>query len=201
MSITTYTELKTAIENWAARGDLTERLPEFIALFEAQLNRRLRVRQQVTSTTLTPSSGTATLPTDYLEWKRVTWNGNPTRQLQYVTPEYLGAINQDSASANPIYFTIEGSNLKVGPLSDTTLDFLYAQKVPALSDSATTNWLLTAHPDAYLYGSLEKLATFVQDVENGLVWRSKAEQALAEMWSLNFATTGTVAQRPAGPTP
>jgi hypothetical protein len=201
MSITTYSELQSAIGNWAGRDDLTTRLPEFIALFEAQLNRKLRVRQQITSTTLSPSSGTASLPSDYLEWKRVTWSGTPARQLQYATPEYASAVNPDGASADPIYFTIEGANLKVVPISDTSISFLYAQKVPALTDSNTTNWLLTAHPDAYLYGSLEKLATYTQDLSNGVSWHQLAAQALDEMWSLNFATTGASVQRAAGPTP
>jgi hypothetical protein len=39
---------------------------------------------------------------------------------------------------------------------------LYSQKVPALSDSATTNWLLTSHPDAYLFGTLTMSATLTE---------------------------------------
>ena len=48
MSITTYTELKTAVENWLDHTLFTARVPEFIALFEATANRRLRVQQQET---------------------------------------------------------------------------------------------------------------------------------------------------------
>ena len=44
MSISTYSELKTAVENWLDRADLTERVPEFISLGEARIARRLRVR-------------------------------------------------------------------------------------------------------------------------------------------------------------
>ena len=60
MAITTYAELQTAIANWLARDDLTTYLPDFITLFEAAANRRLRVRQMETTATLTPSSGSAT---------------------------------------------------------------------------------------------------------------------------------------------
>ena len=39
MAITTYAELKTAIANFLARSDLTDRIPEFIALAEARMSR------------------------------------------------------------------------------------------------------------------------------------------------------------------
>lgn len=201
MSIGTFAELSTAIGNWTDRTDLSARIPEFIALFEAQVNRKLRVRQQVVSATLTPSAGSATLPTDYLEWKRVTWNGSQTRQLDYVTPAYLEGFNPDHSSDDPLFFTIEGETLKIAPRSTTTLDFLYAQKVPALSVGNTTNWLLTAHPDAYLFGSLTMLATFTGDAENGQAWNVLAQKDLEEIWGVNFAMTGTMVQRVTGPTP
>src|SRR5262245_15894630 len=75
MAITTYAQLQTAIASWLARSDLTATIADFITLFEAAANRRLRVRQMETSTNLTPSSGAATLPTDYLAWRRLTWAG------------------------------------------------------------------------------------------------------------------------------
>ncbi len=201
MSITTYSELQSAVTNWLDRTDLSSRIPEFIAMYEAQVNRRLRVRQQETSTTLTPTAGVATLPTDYLEWKRVTWTGSPTRELDYVTPVFLSSVNAAGVSDSPLYFTIEGLTLKVAPLSNTSLDLLYAQKVPALSDSATTNWLLTAHPDAYLFGTLTMAATFTSDAENGRAWNALAQQYLEEIWGVHFANRGTSLQRVAGPTP
>ena len=46
MAITTNSELNTAVANWLSRSDLTSRIPEFIALFEAKFNRDMRVPQQ-----------------------------------------------------------------------------------------------------------------------------------------------------------
>lgn len=82
MAITTYSELQAAIQAWLARTDLAANVPDFITLFEAAANRRLRVRQQETSTTLTPTSGSASLPADYLSWRRVTWAGSPLQELE-----------------------------------------------------------------------------------------------------------------------
>ena len=40
MAIGTYAELKTAIANFLARDDLTDRIPEFISLAEARMSHR-----------------------------------------------------------------------------------------------------------------------------------------------------------------
>ena len=42
MAITTYSELQAAVGNWLDHGLFAARIPEFIALFEAAANRRLR---------------------------------------------------------------------------------------------------------------------------------------------------------------
>jgi hypothetical protein len=201
MSITTYSELKTAVSNWLDRTDLSSRIPEFIAMYESQVNRRLLLRPQTTTASITMTSGSGTLPTDYLEWKRVTWTGSTKRELTYVTPSALIAFNPASDSDVPTHFTIEGSTIKVARLDDTSLQLLYTQKVPSLSDSATTNWLLTSHPDAYLFGALTMSATFTSDAENGRAWNALAQQYLGELWGLDFAQRGTTVQVATGPTP
>ena len=92
MSITTYTELKTAVENWLDHTLFTARVPEFIALFEATANRRLRVQQQETQgPALIPSAvnGSVLLPADYLAWRHVTWQGTPTVELNYVARPHI----------------------------------------------------------------------------------------------------------------
>lgn len=204
MSISTYAELQTAVTNWLDRTDLSSRIPEFITLFEAALNRRLAVRQQTTSTTLTVTAGSATLPTDYLLWKRVTWQGNPTRELDYVTPSFLAAFNADGVSADPLFFTIEGSTLKVAQLSNLDLVLLYAQKVPPIA-TTDPNWLLTANPDAYLFGTLAAAKTFTTgDEARGAAlseFKLTVEGIVDDLNKLTFAQAGTVQQRTYGPTP
>ena len=56
MAIGTYAELQTAVANWLDRGDLTDRIQEFIDFAEARINRNLRLRLMETAATgtLTP---------------------------------------------------------------------------------------------------------------------------------------------------
>src|SRR5437899_475493 len=97
MAFTTYAELQAAIASWLARDDLTAYIPDFITIFEAAAARKLKVRLQESTTTLTPSSGVATIPTDYLGHRRVTWTGSPVHELGYVAPPiYAGYIESGS---------------------------------------------------------------------------------------------------------
>lgn len=195
MSITTYAELQTAVGTWLARDDLTSYIPDYITLFEAHANRRLRVRQMETSTNLTPSSGAATLPSDYLQWRRVTWTGSTRRELEYVHPSYMQAAYPDTSSGYPTVFTIEGSSIKIRPLDTTDLEFDYYQKVPVLSGSNTTNWLLTAHPDVYLFGSLCEAQGHLVDFDKLLIWKQRRDEILSEIEKLSERTKAPGAVR------
>ena len=203
MSIATYAELRTAVENWLDHALFSARVPEFIALFEAAANRRLRVRQQEASSALTPSLGTVALPGDYLAWRRVTWTGAPRVELQYVHPSYLQAAYPSSPADVPRIFTIEGSTLKVRPIDGAALEFDYFQKIPSLSSGADsgTNWLLAAHPDLYLFGALVEAEMFGVNDERAPVWKARRDEIFDEIEKLSNKTRGAGAIRVTGVTP
>jgi|SRR5262245_17786439 len=201
MSILSYAELQGAVQIWIARADLAANVADFIALFEATANRRLRVRQMLVTTTLAPSGGDATLPADYLEWKRVTWTGARRRELAYVDPDWLQFAYPAIAADLPNVFTIEGSVLKIRPLDDTALEFCYYQKIPTLSNAAPANWLIAASPDAYLFGALAEAKAFVEDFDGAQVWMARRDAAFAEIDRLSRASQAQASMRTTGPTP
>lgn len=201
VAISNYPELKSAIENWLDHSLFTARVPEFIALFEAAANRRLRVRQQEASTNLLPASGAVALPADYLAWRRVTWTGSPRVELQYVHPSYLQAAYPSSPADVPRVFTIEGATLNVRPVSDTELEFDYFAKVSALSDGNPINWLLAAHPDLYLFGSLVEAEMFGVNDERAPLWKARRDEIFDEIEKLSNKSRGAGAVRVMGATP
>jgi hypothetical protein len=201
VTIATYSDLQAAIGNWLARADLNATIPDFIMLFETVANRRLRLRQQESTMTLTPSSGTAALPADYLAWRRLTWTGASPRELDYAHPSYLRALFATGAPGDPRLFTIEGATLTVRPSSDTPLAFDYFQKVPALSGTATTNWLLAGAPDVYLFGALAEAHGFVKDVDSLMLWAGRRDAIFDELERLDAKTRGPAAIRVTGATP
>jgi hypothetical protein len=201
MTIQTYSDLQSAIANWIARADLATNIPDFIALFESAANRRLRLRQQESAVTLAPSSGVATLPADYLAWRRLTWTGQFPRELEYVHPSYLHALYPTLPTGAPRLFTIEGGNLTVAPTDSTALTFDYFQKIPALSSTTTSNWLLATAPDLYLFGALAEAHGFVKDAESLALWKSRRDELFDEIERLDTKTRGPSGIRVVGPTP
>ena len=198
MPITTYSELKSAVASWLARDDLSGNIPDFIALFEAAANRRLRVRQMETVAVLTPAGGAAALPGDYLAWRRLTWTGASRRELEYVHPSYLQAAFPDASSGTPRLFTIEGPTLKIRPTDGTALELGYFQKVPPLADAAPSNWLLVVHPDLYLFGTLTEAQGFNVDPEKMAMWGSRRNEIFDEIEKLDGRTRGPAAMRVMG---
>jgi hypothetical protein len=80
MAITTNSELNTAVANWLSRSDLTSRIPEFIALFEAKFNRDMRVPQQERrNESFSVNAEYVSVPTDFLELRAMFITSSGTR--------------------------------------------------------------------------------------------------------------------------
>jgi hypothetical protein len=202
MSLTNYTDLQTGIANWLQRSDLAAVVPDFITLFEACANRRLRVRQQEATAELVPANGVASLPADYLAWRRLTWTGNPRRELSYVEPSWLQGAYPDSPVDIPAVFTIEGARIITMPIDSTgtTLELVYFQAVPSLAAN-NTNWLMSAHPDLYLFGALAEAQAYAVNAEAAALWKARRDELFEEVAALANRTRGAGAMRVMSPTP
>ena len=152
-AIVDYASLKTAIGEWDA-VDLSADADAFIDLAEAYVNLKLRCRQMETIASIAASSNTYALPSDYIEYKRVVEKASIRRQLKYITEDAVETLYPDRASGLSNHFTIIGSTIYTFPLSSTDIELTYYAKIPALSGSATTNWLILAHPNLYLHACL-----------------------------------------------
>jgi hypothetical protein len=202
MSLQTFSDLTAALGNWLQRSDLAALLPNFVQLFEACANRRLRVRQQEATLELTPSSGVVALPSDYLAWRRLTWTGNPRRELAYVEPSWLQAAYPDLPAGIPKVFTIEGGNILAMPLdpSNVALELVYFQQIPSLATNST-NWLMSQHPDLYLFGALTEAQAYTVNAETAALWKARRDELLDEIEKLSNKTRGAGAVRTMSPTP
>ena len=187
MAIGTYAELQIAVANWLDREDLTDRIPEFITLAEARMNRLLRLRlmeNKYTASTVAAQRNYA-LPTGYVQMRNFQVNVTPVRALQYVTPEVYDRIWGGSSSGTPEVYTIIANEIQLGPKPDSimTMEMLFYKRVTALSGSNTTEQMLTENPDIYLYGALMEAEPFIMNDERVGLWAqgfSQAVQALQE---------------------
>jgi hypothetical protein len=206
MSITSYSELQTAVENWTARTDLTDLIPDWITLAESDFNRKIRVRQMMVTQTTTPSSGQFSLPTDYLAHVNVTYTGSFNRNLQYVHPSQFAERYPDSPSDVPRIFTVMGTTDSVGvvkimPTDADEVDFTYYQKITALSTSNTSNWLLSAHPDVYLFGTLVEACAYTKDYDQAAIWKTRRDALIEDITKLDQKTRGPSSISVPGVTP
>jgi len=180
MAITTYAELQTAIGDWLNRADLDQKIPDFIRLAESTLNDVLRSADMVTqSTAVTITSGRATLPSDALEIVYAQVASSDDEPLEQVTPQQLTMLRRTRTrdAANPRFFAIIGRDIVVTPTpSSGSLDLDYYQRIPALTDSNTTNWLLDDAPHMYLYTSLLHATPFLMDDARYAVFNSTVSQ-------------------------
>lgn len=207
MSLVSYADLQAQVANWLARSDLTAYIPDMITLFEAAACRKLKVRPQETTISLATTGGTATLPSDFLGWRRVTWTGSPNRELDYVHPSIyaLEFIPDDNGvlSGLPLIFTVEGSSLKVKPIdpNDAPLTFTYNQRTPAIS--GTLNWLWTSHPDAYLFGTLAEANFFNRGsaLPMAATWKQRRDEVFDEIQKVDFNERQGMRIRVRGATP
>jgi hypothetical protein len=179
----TYDELKTAIADWLDRSDLAPVIPQFITLAEAQLNRVLRVRQMLKRATANIDSHFTTLPADFLEAANVQSNTAPNRPLQVMSMEVADRVRADTPTGTPTNFVIVGETLELVPVpaSPSTIELTYYARIPALSATTASNWLLAASPDLYLYGALLQTAPYLRDDERVPVWAALYESRLDEL--------------------
>ncbi len=184
MSLSNYAGLKTSIGAW--RFDegsvLNTYVDDLIALTEARINNgdkdgpfptpALRCREMMTTATLTLTDGSADLPTGFLEAKRVTVSSASPRLLTYVPLDwYQEAYPSTLADDTAQFYTVIGTTLR--SRASSTLELVYYTAIPNLTESASTNWLLTKDPRVYLHG-----AGMVASILRGDTQRAQEEASM-----------------------
>ena len=185
MAIGTFDELKTAVANWLGRDDLTDRIPEFIALAEGRMNRTIFARaQEVRATaTLTADDAYTALPKHLRQIRVVQLNTTPTTILRFMPPGMLERTYPSTTTGKPLAYSVIGGEIKFAPTPDTgyTAEILYTQGIPALSASQTNNTYLVRSPDAYLYGTLVEAHRYLMDPNQANNFDQLFGRAMAEM--------------------
>ncbi len=177
MAITTYSELKTAVENWIARADQTARIPEFIMLGEMRISRDLRIRAMEVAMEETVASGTITLANAYVELDYAYIDGAPIRMLERKPPGWIyRRYPTRSSDGKPIYIGREVDKFVFGPYPDSgyTVKGVYYARLPALTASNETNWFTANAPDLLLFAAMAEAQPFLkEDQKQTSLWEAK----------------------------
>jgi len=164
MAITNYSTLQAAIADYLNRADLTSQIQNFIQFAEADMNTRLRCREQIVRAEATSNAEYVQLPADWLEAINLHIVGGQ-QPLRYITLDEADIVNKEQIYVGPHYYSLMNGAIEIvpAPAENIDIEMIYYAKIPALSDQNTTNWLLTKAPDVYLYGALTHAAPFLMD--------------------------------------
>lgn len=191
MAISTFDELKTAIQSWMLeRSDLSAKLEDFIALAESDmLNgsgprgplrvmplRTWHMERNVLLTSASFTDGVADLPNDFLEARYLQQTSSPGRKLVKVSPDALLDLYPSGHSGYPSHYSIQGFSsdaeptpklqVHVRPYPTQDLRLGYYTPFTALNGTNNTNWILQKDPYCYLSGALHYAAKFIRWYED-----------------------------------
>lgn len=179
MAITTYDELQTAISTWTGDTFTAAQAEEIIALVESRLNRLLRTQEMETRATASTSGEYLILPDDFLEQRSIEIGGD--KQLEFVSPAHMAGYPTESGE--PCYYTVTDGQFRFHPVPTSTysVEVVYYKKIPALSDSNTSNWVLANHPDLYLAMCLSLAEVFGWNDPRAAGFKASAAEIINEI--------------------
>lgn len=173
MALDTYANLQLSVANWMDRSDDAAFLavvPDCIALFEATANTEGAIRTQFnkTSTALTTvaNQNYVLTPADFIGLESMINQTSPLEVLNVYGSAAAMYKDFPAAVAAPqrpkaLLVLKDKFELAYTPDAVYTLQCYYYQKIPSLSASNTTNWLLTNYPNIYLMGTLVAAEAFL----------------------------------------
>lgn len=178
----TYAELLIEVADELNRQDLTgAQLARFVSRAEARFNRTIWTPQSESVATLT-AANPMTLPSDFRAVRHVYLSTDPKTPLEQVTPSYLHTAYGDATTGKPVVYALIGDQMRFGPAAgsyNVVLD--YYAKIPSLQANSV-NWLLSSHPDLYVYATCLYAGGFVEESDDKMArWAAAYDAALEEL--------------------
>jgi hypothetical protein len=188
MALDSYSGLLASAASWLNRQDLTAVIPDFITMAEAQINRELRVIDMETrSEAVSTAEEWVPVPDDWLETRQLSVMISSSivdPPLRYVGEEEAIQLKARLPTGTPRWYTITASQFDLIPASSssgTTLELIYYARIPALSTTNTSNWLLVKSPDLYLYSTLLEAEAYMKDDDRLPVWAARRNDCMEKM--------------------
>lgn len=183
MALATYADIKTEVAVELNRTDISDTtLTRWIAMAESQAETQFMangpVRQMMGRSDATIASEFIALPTDFLGAIAIYLASN-YRPLDFISPEEIVKRKTlyPNASGDPTAFSVVDGELQFWPWTtggSFTGEMTYWKKIPPLSNTNTSNWLLAAKPDAYFYGTCAQSGGYLMRDMSGYLAASQA---------------------------
>jgi hypothetical protein len=189
LAFDSYASLSSAIADWLDRSDLSGVAPQMIALAEAKISRKLvPLLSEISVNIAADVNGIVVLPADYGTLSLVRYG--TLRTLPQVTASRALDIPTGTV---PWAYSLEADVLRLWPSCEVTATLIYQPKLPQLSTSQPTNFLLDTYPDVYFFGAMLFAEGYLANDNRAALFKGLFDEALEE--SRQFL----IRQRYAGP--
>ena len=173
MTISTYTELKTEVADFAHTTDLTSKMDVFCLLAEAVINKDLKTLEMEKRLSISLDDAFYDLPADYMAIRALHIEVNGGRlPIALLSPPVLD-LRYSNTSGTIGGFAIHGGQIEVRPAPDATApvtaELSYFARVPTLTGTST-NDILTNYPMIYLSAMMIQVYLYLQDTEQMATW-------------------------------
>jgi hypothetical protein len=181
MSITDYNSLIQQLERYSKRTDVGNELATFVRLTEIRIDSVLQMRKNEVRATLPLNTDDrfCRLPDGFLEMRSLRLiTDNKFYDLLFRTPKQLSEVLKTRATM-PTFYTINSKvELDAIPDKSYTLEMEYYKILDALTETNTTNDVITKYPNLYLYGGLTELFLWARDPDEAERYLAHFEAAL-----------------------
>ena len=187
-----YTELVTLAKAYTDRYDaeMTDIINHFFVMAESRINRLLKTRKQCRRAYIlcVTEQEFYSLPPDWAGMRDLQLNDDvpttthTTRTFRFVDPKTLEKL-REVPSSSYLYYSIIGNQIQIYPMIDAgyNIEMAYYQKVPALSEFSSTNWLADDHPDIYTAAVCGEISLFAKDYDVATGWFDRMKLAIDEL--------------------
>lgn len=176
MSLATYGDLKTGVQNWLNRSDLSSYIPDFINLAATRIyygsddsvlpSMPVRTWSMMAAEAPTATNGVITLPARFLSTIKLSANdGGQGFTLQYKSPSQI-AVYDNAGNLPQTYTILNGAIYLGGTGSGLIFRHDYYQRFADFSADTDTNDFLTSYPGLFLNAALLEANIFLGDDEN-----------------------------------
>lgn len=181
-----YGELKTLVEAYLHRNDLTSYLDTFLSLAQTRVFRDVKAPEFETRATMDLIAGDRYIPTpsDMKTLLNVQIDTETGRKV--LLP--LSRVQMDSRFATvttdtPYNYAIYGDQIELQPTpgEDLTIEIIYQYRPALMTENTDENDLLTRNPNIFIYAAMLEATPFIQGDERVGMWREYYEAELVQL--------------------
>lgn len=182
-ALDSYPSLTTSIGDNEERTFTSSETDEFIRLAEARADRKLKqdFRRRTSATVTTDADGLASLPTGFVGMTSLVRDVSGSVPLKQVSWDALIQRNPFADADDATVFAINGTQLRVSPVTEDDFTCKFSQVLTGLSGSNTTNWLLALAPDYYLFACRAAAKLKAEDYAGAQTFGALADDILDDL--------------------